>query len=218
MRLERRQTVFVLGLGDDQNRLDARFLSDLDAALDEVVAAPEPAALVTTGGERFYCNGYDLDWLRSLPIAEQRDFVAAHQRLLARFLRLPVPSVAAIGGHAIGGGALLALAHDLRLMREDRGYFCLPEIDAGIPFRPGMMALLASRLAPDVCRDLVLSGERVGGVAAREARIVDESTTAGRLLPRAIERAEALARKDRCTYGRMKERLWGAVAAALDSA
>ena len=60
--------------------------------------------------------------------------------LLARLLEIGVPTVAAIQGHAFAAGAMLALAHDERVMRADRGWSCLPEVDINIPFTPGMSA------------------------------------------------------------------------------
>lgn len=215
MRLERHGLVFLLELGEGENRLGAELLAGIDAALDEVERTEGDCALVTTARGTHFSNGYDLARLRTLSLEAQRDFVAHHERLLARLLVFPVATLAVLQGHAIGGGALLALAHDWRLMREDRGYFCLPEIDARIPFRPGMLALLRARLAPSVLRDLALSGARLGGREAAAAGVVDAALPEADLLPQALERADALARKDRRTLARMKERLYGEVAAAL---
>ena len=215
MRLERHGAVFLLDLGEGENRLDAHMLAGFDAALDEVERTEGDCALVTTARGAHFSNGYDLARMRSLSREAQRDLVAHHQRLLARLVVFPVPTLAALQGHAVGGGALLALAHDWRFMREDRGFFCLPEVDARIPFRPGMLALLAVRLTPAVLRDLALSGERLGGRDACARGVVDLALPETELLPRALERADALARKDRRTVATMKELLYGEVAAAL---
>jgi enoyl-CoA hydratase/carnithine racemase len=216
MALERSGSIFLLRLGAGENRLDPDLLAALGEALDAAEAETGPAALVTTGGPDFYSNGYDLDWLRARPREAQRDFVRAHERLLARLLRSPIPSVAALSGHAVGGGALVALAHDYRVMRGDRATFWLPEIDARIPLRSGMLALLQARLAPDVCRDLALAGARLGAQAACARRVVDEVAEPASLLGRALDRAQTLAGKDRRTWGRMKRRLYGEVADALE--
>jgi enoyl-CoA hydratase/carnithine racemase len=218
MVLERLGPVFLLRLGEGENRLAPERLAAIAGALDVVEAEPGAAALVTTGGPDFYSNGYDLDWLRKQPREAQREFVHHHEQLLARLLRSPVPSVAALSGHAVGGGALLALAHDYRVMCGDRASFWLPEIDLRIPFRPGMVALLQARLAPDVCRDLVLGGERLAAEGARARRVVDELADPDDLLERALALARSLADKDRRTWGRMKQRLYGEVAEALEAA
>lgn len=215
MRLERHGVVFLLDLGDDENRLDAERLAGFGAALDEVERSPGDCALVTRAHGDFFSNGYDLTRLHSLSREAQRAFVAQHERLLARLLVFPAPTLAVLQGHAVGGGALLALAHDWRLMRADRGFFWLPEIDAGIPFRPGMLALLRARMAPPVLRDVVLSGARLGGREALDAGVVDAALPEVELLPRALERADELARKDRRTFARMKQDLYGEIAKAL---
>jgi enoyl-CoA hydratase/carnithine racemase len=64
---------------------------------------------------------------------------------LGRLLCFPVPTIAAINGHAFAGGFMLAFAHDYRIMRTDRGFLCLPEIDLGMGLLPGMNAIIRYR-------------------------------------------------------------------------
>ena len=139
--LDRRGAVFILTLGDDENRFHPDRLTAINAALDEVESADAPKAVVTTGVGKFYSNGLDLDFMSSNPDAAEANLRDVHV-LFARVLAFPAPIVAAIQGHAFAAGAMLALAHDLCVMRSDRGYFCLPEVDLGIPFTPGMNALI----------------------------------------------------------------------------
>ncbi len=149
------------------------FLDGLEACLDEVEAAA-PCALVTTAGGKIWSNGLDLEWLGGQGDGVM-DFVARLHALLARLLEVSVPTVAAVQGHAFAGGAMLALAHDERIMRADRGYFCLPEVDIGIPFTPGMSALIASRLTAPVAHEAMTTGRRYGGEDAATAGIVDQA-------------------------------------------
>jgi hypothetical protein len=107
--LERRDSIFALQLGDGENRFDRRLLDELERALDEVEQSGEPAALITVGSGRFYSNGYDLDWLAEQGPDARRVFIRDYQLLLARLLVFPMPTVAAISGHAFGAAALLAL-------------------------------------------------------------------------------------------------------------
>ena len=98
---------------------------------------------------KFWSNGLDLEWLGANPDAIA-EFSAGMRRLYARLLGAPFVTVAAIQGHAFAAGAVLRARHDHLVMREDRGYFCLPEIDLGIPFPEGVTELVAARLEPRV--------------------------------------------------------------------
>jgi enoyl-CoA hydratase/carnithine racemase len=207
--LRRDGDVFVLTMQAGENRFNRPFVEALNEALDTVEASPGPAALVTTGGhEKFYSTGLDLDWLGGEGQDEAPHFVDSVVALFARLVALGVPTVAAINGHAFAAGGMLALAHDFRVMRADRGFFCLNEVDLGLPLHPGMVALVKGRLAAGVFRDVVLTGARIGGGDACERGIVDDAVPAVEVLPRAIARAAALAQKDRQTYATLKRGIY----------
>jgi enoyl-CoA hydratase/carnithine racemase len=209
--LRRDGDVFVLTMRAGENRFNRASVNALNEALDTIEASSAPAALVTTGEEKFFSNGLDLTWMAGDGSPEGGRFVADVMRLLGRFLVLPVPTVAAINGHAFAAGGMLALAHDFRIMRGDRGFFCLPEVDIHVPLAPGMTALIASRLSPIVFRDAILTGARIGGIDAVTHGIVDEAVGGDEVLPRAVARAAALASKDRQTFGALKRGMYGAV-------
>ena len=216
--LRREGSVFVLTLQAGENRLNRPFLDALNRAVDTVEASPGPAALVTVGEEKFYSTGLDLDWLGGAGQTEAPRFVDAVIALFARLVALDVPTVAAINGHAFAAGGMLALAHDFRVMRADRGFFCLNEVDIGLPLHPGMVALVKSRLGAGVLRDVVLTGARIGGAEACERGIVDEAVPAAEVLPRAIARAATLAQKDRQTYAALKRGIYADLLGALKNA
>ena len=212
--LQREGDVFILDLGDGENRFNAGSLDAIEACLDEVQAAPAPRALVTTASGKIFSNGLDLEWMG----ANQEQiaaFVPRLHELLARVLELDVPCVAALQGHTFAAGAMLALAHDQRVMRADRGFFCLPEVDIGIPFTYGMNALIAARLSPQAAHESMATGRRYGGIDAQSAGIVDEAVEADQVLPRAIELAAALAAKSPQTLGAIKRRLYAPALTAL---
>ena len=206
-------SVFVLTMNAGENRFNRSFIDDLNGALDEVERTSGPAALVTTGGtEKFYSNGLDLAWLGSDAGREEGPkFVQDVIVLFARFLTLPIPSVAAMNGHAFAAGGMLALAHDFRVMRADRGFFCLPEVDINVPLAPGMTALIQAKLAARVVVETVLTGTRLGGPQCVERGIVDAAVAGPDVLPQAVERAAALAAKDRGTYGALKRGLYAGI-------
>ena len=216
--LRREGSVFVLTLQAGENRLNRPFLDALNRAFDTVEASPGPAALVTVGEEKFYSTGLDLDWLGGAGQGEAPRFVNTVIALFARLVALDVPTVAAINGHAFAAGGMLALAHDFRVMRADRGFFCLNEVDIGLPLHPGMVALVKSRLGAGVFRDVVLTGARIGGAEACERGIVDEAVPAAEVLPRAMARAATLAQKDRQTYAALKRGIYADLLGVLKNA
>lgn len=216
--LTREGSVFVLRLGDGENRFHRAFLEAVGVALDEVEASSGPAALVTTGTGKIYSNGLDLEWMGGPGRDELGRFLPDVMALLARFLRFPMPTVAALNGHCFAMGALLAMAHDWRVMRSDRGYFCLPEIDLRLPFQPGMTALLQAKLGPAVLRDTVLTGARLAAASAQQLGIVDDAVAEAEVLPRAVDRAAALADKDRGTLSALKGSLYADALRVLTAA
>ena len=212
--LERHGAVFVLTFGDDENRFHPDRLVAINASLDEVESADAPKAVVTTGVGKFYSNGLDLDFMSSNPGAAESNLRDVHA-LFARVLAFPAPIVAAIQGHAFAAGAMLALAHDLCVMRSDRGYFCLPEVDLGIPFTPGMNALIRSRLSVATAHEAMTTGRRYGGEEAQAEGIVAATAAEGEVLDVAVARAEERAAKAGPTLGAIKARLYGEVIEVL---
>jgi enoyl-CoA hydratase/carnithine racemase len=212
--LDRDGDVVVLDLGDGENRFSPDWVAAVGAALDEVAAAEGPRALVTTASGRFYSNGLDLEWLAAHQ--EQRaDYVGSVQRLLARLLALPVVTVAAVPGHAFAAGAMLTLAHDFRVMRADRGFWCLPEVDIGLPFSPGMSALVQARLTPQTAHEAMVTGRRYGGTDALAAGLVDAAVAEDAVRDTALELARGLTGKAGDTLGTIKARMYAPVLAAL---
>jgi enoyl-CoA hydratase/carnithine racemase len=117
--------------------------------------------------------------------------------------------VAAVNGHAFAGGAMLATAHDHVVMREDRGYWCLPEVDLGLPLTPAMYATVAAHLPPATLADAALTGRRYSGPDALAAGIAHELAGEDAVLDRALALAAALAGKDRKVIAEHKRLMYG---------
>ena len=209
----RHDTVTVLNLGDDENRFSPDWLDSVDAALDEIEAG-EPTAVVTVANGKFYSNGLDLQWL-SANGEKAQWYVDRVHGLFARVLTLPVPTIAAINGHAFGAGAMLALAHDFRVMRTDRGFFCLPEVDIRIPFTPGMAALVQAKTTPRTATAAMTTGRRFGGPDALAAGIVDATAEESALVTSAVGTVAPLVGKDPGTLGAIKSTMYASTIAAL---
>lgn len=206
--LDRHGDVFVLTMDNDENRMNRSWLNAMNAALDEVDSATGPKALVTTGSGKFYSNGLDLEHLMASGSEAMAAFVADDERLFARIIATPYITVAACNGHTFAAGAMLALCHDFRVMRADRGFFCLPEVDLGIPFTPGMDALIKGRLPHLTAHEVMITGNRYGGEVAVTKGIMHEAVLESEVLPRSREIASGLAGKAGATMGVIKGRLY----------
>ncbi|MFG3183827.1 MULTISPECIES: enoyl-CoA hydratase-related protein [Streptomyces] len=215
--LDRQENVFVLDLGDGENRFHPDWIAAFGAALDEVEKADGPRALVTAATGKFWSNGLDLEWLTA-HADDYHDYVVSVHQLFARVLSLPLVTVAALQGHTFAAGAMLSLAHDFRVMRADRGYWCLPEADINIPFTPGMSALIQSRLTPRTAHEAMITARRYGGADAASAGIVDRAVPEDAVRSTAIELAQAQVNKAGDTVGTIKSRMYGPVLSTLRAA
>jgi enoyl-CoA hydratase/carnithine racemase len=213
--LSRHDDAYLLHLGDDENRFSPAWLGAVHSALDEVVR--DPAPVVTTASGKFYSNGLDLEWLMSHG-DQVASYTADVQELLARVLTLPVATVAAVSGHAFGAGAMLALAHDWRVMRADRGFLCLPEVDIRLPFTPGMAALIQAKLTPRAAVDCMTTGTRFAGPDALASGLVDGIAGESELVDAAVARVAGLRGKDTGTLAAIKGTMFAAAVNELRSA
>lgn len=214
--LTQHDDVYVLTMDAGENRFNRDSLERINELLDDVAASAGPAALVTTGTGKFYSNGLDLDWAMSGEADMSFEELAIEtQKLFARTLTFPHPTVAAINGHCFAAGAMWSLAHDFRVMRADRGFWSLPEINIKIPFTEGMAALIQARLSPSVAHLAMTTAHRFGGEAALRAGIVDRAVAEDEVLSQAIEIAGTLAANDSATLEAIKNTMYKQAVEAL---
>ncbi len=206
LEISQQGAVWVLRMDDGENRFNRGSIDAWHAALDAVEATDGACALVTTGTGKYFSNGLDLDWMRE---ADTTGFIDDVHRLFGRVLGLDAFTVAAVNGHAFAGGAMLASAHDRIVMRADRGYWCLPEVDLGLPLTPAMYATVAAHLPRATLAEAVLTGRRYGGTAAVEAGIAAEAAADADVLDRAVAIASEMVDKDRTVLRAHKELLHG---------
>ena len=188
------------------NAMDLSLLAEGHACVEELEASA-PDAVVVTGRPGFFSAGVDLKLAPALDSEGQRQMVEGINRLFADWYCYPGPVVAAVNGHAIAGGLILALCADHRVCGPS-GSFGLTEVKAGIGYPAVAMAVVRSELSPQVARRLVLGG---GLVAAEEGlamglfdELVDDDP-----LPRALEVARELAALPANAYARIKGQVRG---------
>jgi enoyl-CoA hydratase/carnithine racemase len=215
--LDRQGPVFVLDLGDTENRFNFDSVDRLLSLLDEVDAAPGDKVLLTVATGKFWSNGLDLEWMlaNEIPLGS---LVSRVQELFARVLEAPYPTVAAIQGHCYAAGGMLALAHDVRYMREDRGFLCFPEVDIKMTFTAGMTSLLSAKLSAQTAHQAMVLGRRFTAPDAAAAGIIDLAVAETELREGALAAASALAGKDPATIGAIKTRLYSETLSLLRDA
>jgi enoyl-CoA hydratase/carnithine racemase len=217
MEIQAHDGIRVLHLGDGLNAFDAAFVDDLHGALDAIEADPEATTFVTTASGKHYSNGFDLGFLGGLDIDALKAFMDRTSRALARILVFPIPTVAALNGHAFGIGALLALAHDQRVQNAERGWFCLPEIDLQMRFNPFQLGLVVGKLSRPTAHEAVLSGGRYDGNASLAGGIVDAVGGPDEIVGIATDLAAPRVGKDRAIVQTLKGDLYAGMLEKLQA-
>jgi enoyl-CoA hydratase len=214
LRLERRGAVAILHLDRaPANALDLELLAQGAAALEEI-GRDDSSVLVIAGTRGFFSAGVDLKVAPTLDREGQRRMVEGINRLFAGLYAFERPLVAAVTGHAIAGGLILALCADYRVGSTE-GKLGLTELRAGVGFPAAAIGVVRAELAPHVARELVLRTHLIDPPAALERGILDELVAPDAVLLRALEVAEELAALPTATYARVKRQLRGEVADRL---
>ncbi len=218
MHLEQQGAVALLRMSAGKaNAINPRFLGLLEKLLDELSAAP-PGALVLTGDGRAFSAGLDLPALIDLGTEALCDFIQRFSDTMLRVFTLPFPVVAAVNGHAVAGGCVLALQADQRVMASGEGRIGLNEVRLGI----GLPALVVETLRFQVPERSLFPVAAEGGLFLPEEALrlglVQEVAEPGRLLERALERARELAALPPLAFAHVKASLRGAVLASIDAA
>ncbi|MDG2277447.1 MAG: enoyl-CoA hydratase/isomerase family protein [Pseudomonadales bacterium] len=218
--LEKHEEVFTLTMDAGENRWNTTFVREIAKALDEVEASEGPAALITTSSsDKFYSNGLDLAWVQAPdehPEAGDRvAFGDEFMKVMSRLITFPVPTIAAINGHAFGAGFMATLCHDVRVMRSDRGFICANEMQLGMRIPAPELALFKHKLPANTFFETVQLAKRWTGPTALDAGIVQGIADTDSLLDLAQNKARELAplAANRANYAGQKESMFGENAA-----
>jgi Delta3-Delta2-enoyl-CoA isomerase len=192
--LERRDGVAVLRLGAGKlNAISPAVLDRLHAALDTIEGDDSTAMVLTGDPSKFFSYGLDVAALLEVTREGMAAFFDGFNRLIERLFLFPKPVAAAVNGHAMAGGLLLAACADLRLGAEGEYRLGLTEVKLGLVVPAGAARVLAHRFGPPLARDLCLTGRDLDPVRAREAGILDDLVPPDQLVEAAADRAAALA-------------------------
>ncbi|MEI7654515.1 MAG: enoyl-CoA hydratase/isomerase family protein [Actinomycetota bacterium] len=211
MRLEMTGDVAVITWNDNENRINLDSLGRLNEILDELEPREGPLAVVWTGTGKFFSNGLDVELFARDP-SSMEPIIKLFDATMGRLLLFPAYTVSALNGHTFAGGALLSMTTDYRVMRSDRGYWCMNELDIGMVIPIEMNAVLKNRLPRATWIDAIMTARRFSAADALARGIVEEIAEESVVLPRALEVAAAMAGKDRAIIAYHKRQVYGDVA------
>lgn len=188
---EDRDSIAVLRLEHGKaNALDVELLRELRLQLEDLPG--EAKALVLTGSGTIFSAGIDLPRLLGEGVDYVEPLIDALNDLLERFLGLSLPIVAAVNGHAIAGGFVLACGCDVRLMASGVGKVGLTELRVGVPFPPAVLAIVGAVVGRRELREMVYRARLYSAAEAVQRGMADELVPPGELLDRAVETATEL--------------------------
>jgi enoyl-CoA hydratase len=174
------------------NAINAPFIAALGAALDEVERS-EARAVVLTGLGKVFCGGLDLTTLAGFDAPAMERFIESFEVMYRRVFSFPRPIVAAVNGHALAGGCVLAMACDLRVMADGPYQLGLNEVQLGIPFPPVVMEIVRNATPHQVWGPVLVQGKRFAPAEAHRVGLVHRLAADGDALPAAIEEAKLFA-------------------------
>lgn len=201
---ERLDDVTVLRMDNGKaNAMNPELLIGLDGALVQFLES-DARALVLTGYERFFCAGLDLVSLSRLDREGMLGFMRLFQRVMLALFWCPRPVVAAVNGHAVAGGCVLAMQADVRIATDARMSMGLNETQLGVGLPLVVAETMRAQLDPRVFGSIAIHGQLHDGEAALDLGLLDERVPHERVLERALERARQLAEVPAAAYAQAK--------------
>jgi enoyl-CoA hydratase/carnithine racemase len=188
------------------NALNLVCVDELARVLQSVRSDPKVRGIVLgSGNEKFFSIGFDIPQLFGLSKKDFRLFYRAFNQTCLDLYTLPKPTVAAVTGHAVAGGCILALCCDYRLIAEGRKLMGLNEIKLGVPVPYLADCVLRSLVGVRSAREVMETGEFYRPEPLVQTGMVDQVLPLEEVLPRAIEKAQLLGSMDQEAYGTIKQ-------------
>ena len=188
------------------NAIDLDFLHQFRGTLEDLKESTiESVVLVGTGS--IFSAGIDLRQLLAGGSEYIKTLVPAFSGALEQLFFFPKPVVAAINGHAIAGGCIVACACDYRLLAEGKARLGIPELRVGVPFPVLALEIMRAILPPQMFQDVVYTGGTYEGRTALELGLVDAIVAPDALLDEAVKKAADLAALSAPAFRLTKEQI-----------
>jgi enoyl-CoA hydratase len=200
-------TIEVIQLtGGKANAMDVALLDEIERRIEALERGPARGAVIT-GYDRYFSAGLALPQLVDLSRDEMRAFIERFARAMTRVLACEKPIVAAINGHAIAGGCVLALMCDWRICAEGNLKIGLNETQLGIGLPAVVIEPLRAQVPPASLVPIALEGRLFAPRESRDIGLVHELSSSGELVVRAELKAQSLASSDPLAAAQVKRAL-----------
>ncbi len=209
-------------MSNGENRQNLVFATAMNTALDEIVGdASVQAIILTSSDEKNFSQGVDIQWIaptfQNGEFHEIKKFLYGMNDVFKKLMLAPMPTIAAINGHAYGNGAMISCACDFRFMTADRGFFCFPEIDLGIPFFVGMNAFVRKAIPNYKFLEMQFTGNRYTGLDLEQHHIIRKAcANKEELMKESLAFAKTF-QKRRGIFGEMKKRMYRDIIEVMDT-
>jgi enoyl-CoA hydratase/carnithine racemase len=204
--IEHQDQVAILNLNrGPTNPLNLELVQELAEILSSLNSSSEVRSLIlTSASDKFFSIGFDIPGIYDLPRDEFTSVYQAFNQVCLELYTFPKPTVAAIKGHAIAGGTILALCCDYRFIAEGHKLMGLNEIKLGVPVPYLADLILRQVVGPRLARQVVESGDLYPPDELAELGLVDDVLPLDQVLPTAIEKANSLGSHPLQTYALIK--------------
>jgi enoyl-CoA hydratase/carnithine racemase len=189
------------------NALNAAMVDELNASVAEAKADEVRGLVLASSCPNFFSAGFDVKEVFAYDRETMTTYFGAYMDLYETLFRLPKPVVGALSGHAMAGGAVLALVCDVRVMAEGPFRFALNEINLGVVLSPSVIRMAIDAVGPRHARELFLEGETLTPARAKEIGLAAELAPPESVLERAVAKARLLSEKPRGAFGAIKRNL-----------
>jgi len=192
--LEQHESVAVLKLDrDTTNAMNFELIAELSESLDKVNRDPKIRGMVlTSANDKIFSLGFDIPWLYQADREQVSRFFRFFNQTCLNLYTLPKPVIAAISGHAVAGGCIVALCCDYRYIAEGRKLMGLNEIKLGVPVPYLPDCILRQLVGVRAARDMIDAGEFYPSEKLLQVGMVDEVLPQNEVVAKAIAKAGEL--------------------------
>ncbi len=196
--------ILTLNCPEIMNPINNEFISELSQAIDRIAEEEKIRVMILTGGNKVFAAGGDIKAMMQFTPLQAKKFVIPIHKVLNQITELPKPTIAAIGGFALGGGVEMTLTCDFRIA-ADNAKFGFPEINLGIFPAAGGSQRLPRLIGMAKAKELMFTGDTIDAATALAIGLVNQVVPREELMERAMKLAEKLSSKPPITIKALKE-------------